>query len=98
MITKNIKAAQVPPHVTSTQPAPVMGTPLPGLQPTMPPIPIVVPIPVDERPQQQPQPVDEGAGDGPTEIVYPDEPVPEESQEVVQEPGMQNQVIKFYYN
>lgn len=79
-------AAQVPPHATSTQAAPVMGAPLPVLQPPMPQIPIVVPITtVDERPQ--PQPVDEGAGDGPTENIYPDEPVQEDLQEIVQEPG-----------
>lgn len=79
-------AAQVSPHVTSTQPAPVMGTPLSNLQPAMAQIPIVVPISVDERPQQQ-QPIDEGAGDAPSENIYPDEPIPDDPQEVVPEPG-----------
>lgn len=80
-------AAQVSPHVTSTQAAPVMGTPLSNLQPAMAQIPIVVPISVDERPQQQ-QPIDEGAGDAPSENIYPDEPIPDDPQEVVPEPGM----------
>lgn len=57
-----------------------------ALQPPMTQIPIVVPMTVDERPQPQP-PADEGAGDGPSENIYPDEPVQEDPQEVIQEPS-----------
>ncbi|KAK9694936.1 RNA recognition motif [Popillia japonica] len=88
-------AAQVSPHVTSTQPAPVMGTPLSNLQPAMAQIPIVVPISVDERPQQQ-QPIDEGAGDAPSENIYPDEPIPDDPQEVVPEPAAISNEPKTY--
>ncbi|KRT80573.1 RNA binding protein, partial [Oryctes borbonicus] len=86
--------AQVPPHVTSPQAAPVMGAPLSSLQPTMAQIPLVVPM-VDERPQQ-PVPIDEGAGDAPIENIYPDEPIQDDPQEVVQEPAAISNEPKTY--
>ncbi|XP_022907625.1 ras GTPase-activating protein-binding protein 2 [Onthophagus taurus] len=94
--------APVAQHVASTQSAPTMAPPMAALAPpSMPPQPqMTVPAmsTVDDR-QQQPITIEEGAGDGPIETIYGDEPteaIPGEPEIVPVEPTVVSNEPKTY--